>query len=475
MTRPDSSRRPDEAPADPSRRRFLGQASCAALSATALANTVLNLELFGGVAAAGSASDYKALICLFLTGGNDSFNMVVPRGSFEHAEYLGIRQDLALPRASLLPVTPTTSDGKEYGLHPAMSGMQSLFAQGHLAFVNNVGTLVEPTTLAQWNAETANLPLGLFSHADQIQQWQTSIPDARSGLGWGGRMADLIQELNASQRISMNISLSGTNVFQSGETVGDYAVFPGVGSAGLWGYGETHPLARLRTTAIDTQLAATYTNILEQGYREKMRSALDAHDEFSTALAGVPPRTSTFTTSNPVSEAFETVVDVIAARDTLEQSRHTFFVEFGGWDHHDEVLNNQQRMLGVVDQAVTELWAALGELGVQDDVVLFSSSDFGRTLTSNGAGSDHGWGGNQFVLGGAVRGGDFYGTYPDLHAGNELDTGRGRLIPTLSVDEYFAELARWMGVDSADVARVLPNIGRFWDPLSGSLPIGFLS
>ncbi|MEM7246581.1 MAG: DUF1501 domain-containing protein [Acidobacteriota bacterium] len=454
-----------------SRRQFLGQASCAAIGDTALANSVLNLEMLGGVASAGSASDYKGLICLFLSGGNDSFNMLVPRGSSEYSEYAGIRRDLALPQSSLLPITPATSDGKQYGLHPAMTGMQSLFAGGQLAFVSNVGTLVEPTTIQQWNAETARLPLGLFSHADQIQQWQTSVPDARSGLGWGGRMADLIKDLNASQRISMNISLSGTNVFQAGATVSDYAVIPGEGAPALEGYGEE----MLRTAAVDSQLGATYSNVLEDVYRSRFRGALDAQAEFSAALGSVAPLTSTFTEGNPISAAFKTVVDTIAARGTLEQSRQTFFVNFGGWDHHDEVINSQQAMLGLVDQAVSELWAALSEIGVQNEVTLFSSSDFGRTLTSNGAGSDHGWGGNQFVMGGAVRGGDIYGTYPALAAGNDLDTGRGRLIPTLSVDEYFAELARWMGVGSSDVSQVLPNIGRFWDPMSSAYPIGFMS
>ncbi|MEM8960880.1 MAG: DUF1501 domain-containing protein [Acidobacteriota bacterium] len=465
-----------------SRRRFLGQASCTAVGATSLFSSLLNLRAAGALAAtrppvvsAGPlpGNDYRALVYLFLAGGNDSFNMLVPRGPAEYAEYAAIRGDLALPVGSLLPITPATSDGREYGVHPGMPEVQQLFNTGQLAFLANVGSLVEPTTKTAIIAGSANLPLGLYSHSDQIMHWQTSLPDQRASLGWAGRTADLLRASNTDNTVSMNISLAGTNVFQAGSQVVSYAIQPtGNGSIGPTGYNGTQTVDQLRTAAINSMLDQQYQSLFMDTFAKGKRAAIDSHLLFSGAVGAVAPFTTTFS-DNPISQSFQMVARTIAARQTLGARRQTFFILFGGWDHHDEVINAQAEMLPVVSKALGEFHDVLTELGVLDRVVTCTASDFARTLTSNGQGSDHAWGGNHMVMGGPVVGGDIYGTYPQLYADNDLDTGRGRLIPTTSCDEYFAELALWLGVAPSDLATVLPNIGRFYTPGSGP-PIGFL-
>ena len=453
------------------RRRFLGQASCAAVGTTALFNTVLNLRMFNALAAPGD--DYRALVCLFLSGGIDSFNVLVPRGDAEHQEYAAVRGDLALPQAALLPITPRTADGRSYGMHPGLVELQSLFGQDRFAFVTNVGTLVEPTTLAQFENGSVALPLGLFSHSDQSMQWQSSIPDSRSAVGWAGRMADVIQTGNCNPNISMNISLSGNNVWQSGHVTSHYTITEN-GSEALWDYGDASPDAMVRTEAVDSLLALQYRHLFQKVFAARMRGAIDANVDFSRAIAAVPPLTTQFSRTS-LSRKFRMIALTIAAREALCMKRQTFFVEFGGWDHHDEVLLNQQTMLPVVSHALSEFASALTELGVADAVTTFTASDFGRTLSSNGRGSDHAWGGNHMVMGPAVAGGDIYGRFPNLFPGNDLDTGRGRLIPTTSVDQYFAQLAVWFGVPTADLDVVFPNIRRFWTPGSSTPPLGAAS
>ncbi len=463
--------------AHPSRRRFLGQASCAAVSSLPILSTLLNLKLAGNVAAAAPApGEFRALVCLFFSGGIDSFNLLVPRGISEYAEYAGIRGDLALPRSGLLPITPTNTPGIELGLHPGMSGIQSLFEAGKAAFIANVGTLVEPVTKAQYFDDSGKFPLGLFSHSDQIEQWQTSMPDVRSARGWAGRAGDLLQSLNSNPQVSMNISLAGSNVWQSGESVYEYAVGPD-GAATLQGYDpdETSPwsITPIRTRAVDGQLALQYQHLITEAFSAKKRSAMDAFQLFNTATDIALPSSVVFPTGN-LSAQFQRVAKSIAGHSALGHTRQTYFINVGGWDHHDEVLNNMNGMVPPVSACVTAFFAALAELGLDNSVTLFTSSDFGRTLTSNGAGSDHAWGSIQFVAGGAVAGRKVYGQFPSLYENNPLDVGRGRLIPTLSVDEYFAELALWFGVPKSSLDLVLPNISRFYSLASAANPVGFL-
>lgn len=464
-----------------SRRRFLGQANCAAISSLPILNTLLNLKLASSLAADPPPdSEYRALVCIFLNGGCDSFNLLVPRGSSaaspEYVEYADVRQDLALPYSSLLPINPINNPGLGLGLHPGVSGLQTLFEAGNAAFVANVGTLIEPVTLAGYNDGSDHLPLGLFSHSDQIEQWQTSMPHTRSGIGWGGRAADILAALNTNNGVSMNVSLSGSNVFQTGNSVFEYAI-SNEGATALAGYKKNwesgQALDQIRGAAVDGMLAQQYSNLLQRSFARSERNALDAYDIFTNATTADAPNGPAFPTS-ALGQQLRMIARTIAGRDALGAKRQTFFVSYGGWDHHDEVLTNQATMLPIVSQAVSAFYTALTQLSIQNNVTLFLTSDFGRTLTSNGRGSDHAWGGNMFVVGGSVIGRRIYGQYPDLAEGSSLDTGRGRLIPTTSVDEYFAELALWLGVPKSSLPLVLPNIENFYSLSSSSNPIGFL-
>lgn len=458
-----------------SRRQFIGQASCAAIGSTALFSTLLNLRM-ANTAAAQTAplNDYKALVCLFFAGGCDSYNMLVPYGDAEYNEYAAIRGDLALSKAGgqILPLTLGQSIGKELGVHHQMPEIQALFNSGNAAWLANVGTLVQPTTKEQYQAESVILPLGLYSHSDQIRQWQTSVPQDTSAIGWGGRTADLLHSLNNNDNISMNISIAGNNVWQAGNQVFEYSITPN-GSVGRTNYDEGWGANPAMSAAIDSQLAADYKNLFESTFANTGKDAIDAHLEFSTATAAVPDFQTTFPEGNYLADQLRMVARSIGAHTALNMNRQTFFVQFGGWDHHDEVLANMDNMVPMVSQAIDAFHSALGEINEQNNVTLFTASDFGRTLTSNGEGSDHAWGGNHLVVGGAVNGGNVYGTYPDLYEGNLLDTGRGRLIPSTSVDAYFGELALWFGVSPQDLPTVLPNVSNFYTP-SATGPLGFM-
>ncbi len=452
----------DPTPANLSRRQFIGQASCAGIGATSLFSTLLTLRLANSLAAqtVPAGGDYKALVCLFLAGGNDSFNMLVPTTGAEYNAYAAVRRNLALARDTLLQITPANLGGRTLGVHPSMTEVRDLFTQGRLGFVANVGSLIRPTTLADYRANRYR-PLSLYSHSDQIKQWQTCMPDQRTAIGWGGRAADIIRSLNNPGIVSMNISLSGQSVFLTGQQAFTYSINSS-GATALTGYDPraVNNLTALRTAAVDTALGADYRSLFEQSYGDSTRDAIDAYYEFAAALSGV-----TLATTVPAGNSLATNLGMIArtasSAGRLGARRQIFFVQLGGWDHHDEVLNNQVTMLRTVSQALGFFWSALGELGLQNNVTLFTASDFGRTLTSNGNGSDHAWGGNHLVLGGAVRGGNVFGNreqgyYPDLQNLAAIDTGQGRLIPGVAVDEYARDLLSWFGVSNGDLDYVLP-------------------
>lgn len=462
-----------------SRRKFLGTASCAALGSTTMLSSILNLGMINSLAGMSlptykEDNTYKAMICILLAGGNDSYNMLVPRNGANYTEYATTRSNLALAQGDLLPINFTDNNGKQFGVHPSMPEVQSLFNSNKLAFVSNVGTLVEPTTKSQYQNGGVSLPLGLFSHADQIQQWQTSIPQSRSSIGWGGRIADILHAGNGNQNISMNITLSGTNFFQVGNNVTEYAIRASAGgSVGINVYDSTDPIDQFLKTSVESLLNQQYNDIFRSTFADKIRNSQAYHEQFNLALAGAPTLNTTFSPSY-MSKNMELIAKTIAVRNTINVNRQTFFVTFGGWDHHDNLIDNQVDMLGVLSTALGELESALQELGVFNDVTTFTISDFARSLTSNGNGSDHAWGGNTMVLGGAVNGGQVYGTYPSLAYGGPNDIGGAVLLPTTSSDEYFAELSEWFGITATDLPYVLPNIGNFYSPGTGG-PIGFMN
>lgn len=448
-----------------SRRKFLGHAGVSVLAAT-------QLGTFSRVAQAAPAADYQALVCILLAGGADSFNMLLPYDQPRYDAYAAMRSDLALDRDAVLPLNYLGPDSRQMAVHPGLAEVRELFDGGDLAFIANIGSLAEPTDRAGYDAGTVRLPLGLFSHADQIAQWQTSVPDARIATGVGGRMADVLQPTLPTSPVSMNITLSGTNVFQTGSSVTSYAIDADEGARQVAGYEASDNGSASFTAALNTLLANGYDDPFRRTYAAALRESIDSAQLVQSALDSAQTLSTTFSASG-LSQALAQIARIVSVSDQLNAPKQTFFITFGGWDHHDDVIPQQETMLPVVSRALAEFHSAMTELGVLDRVTTFTISDFGRTLTSNGKGSDHGWGGNSLVMGGAVAGGNVYGAYPEIDRGNPLDVGRGRFIPTTSVDELYAELALWYGVGSGDLDLVLPNINRFYAPGSGA-PIGFM-
>ncbi len=468
-----------------SRRSFIRQAGCAGMSALPLLNTIFNLRLMEGVAAADTPpapGEYRALVCLLLAGGNDSFNVLVPQETSAYQAYQSSRSNLALASNELITINPIGLP--QFGVHYLMPELANLFEQGKAAFIANVGSLIEPVdNRTEVTQNSKRLPLGLYSHSDQIQQWQTSIPQSRSGIGWGGRMADLLKDLNSNPVVPMSISLDGSNVFQTGNTGAEYSITTS-GAVALNSYNagwqQYQDLQNALSSAVDSQLTQQYSNLLCQTFNARKKQALDAYNVFATATAPPLPNGVTFP-STYVGQRLQMIAQAIQGRAAIGAKRQTFFIQWGGWDHHSDVLENQAVMLPQVSAAVGAFYNALVALGIQDKVTLFTISDFGRTLTSNSRGSDHAWGGNHFVVGGAVAGKKIYGSYPSLTINpdvgaevNPLDTGRGRFIPTTSCDQLFAELALWLGVSKSNLPLVFPNIGNFYSTSSSSPPLGFL-
>ena len=403
-------------------------------------------------------SDYRALVCVFLFGGNDSFNMLVPRSAAEHNAYLASRQNLAIAQADLLPIAPLNSDGAQYGVHPSMPGIRDLFEQEHAAFVANVGPLLEPTTKGQYQAKTVALPPQLFSHNDQQAQWHSLRGKTLSDTGWAGRMADLIRLNVANQQLATNISLNGNSLFQAGDDTVAYSM-GAAGPLAFSGFG-TSGLQREQRLAFERIIGATHDSAYASAFADVQQRAVEAADRVTAALS--PPLTfATVFPASPLGTQLQTVARLIAARDRLAMQRQIFFVATGGFDSHDNQNDDQPGLLGNISACLSAFYAATAELGVAQAVTTFTQSDFGRTLTSNGDGTDHAWGGVQLVVGQAVRGRRLFGRYPSLVLNGPDDVGGGRMIPSVSADQYAATLGRWFGIADADLPRVAPHVGNF--------------
>ena len=458
-----------------SRRKFLGQASCAGLGYTTLLSTLVNLKSINAASILNSTTidcgGYKAMVCLLLEGGADSFNMLIPRGDSEWQQYATTRSNNAIPQNDILSINPTESVGKDLGVHPAMSNMRDMFNNGEMAFISNIGSLINGVSKDDIYSGTADLPLGLFSHADQVMHWQTGVPQDRVAQGWGGKIADMMYACNSNQNISLNVSLGGSNLFQTGNQSIEFSIDPYNGSTMINGYGEEWQFAQMRTQAIDNMMDAYYDDMFKKSFVDIIKVGKEGAEQFNAAIDSIELNTPF--TDNYLSQSFHMVAKTIAARSALGMSRQIFFINYGGWDHHDEVLMAQQEMLTEVDTALGEFNAAMKELNIHNDVLTFSMSEFGRTLTSNGNGTDHAWGGNVFIMGGDVNGQKVYNGYPDLALNSNIEIGGGVLIPSMSVDEYFSEIAMWFGVPSSELTTLFPNIGNFYSPGSGN-PIGFL-
>ena len=414
--------------------------------------------------------DYKAMVYFFLAGGNDGFNTLMPKSGTAYNEYANTRSNVALSQPEILSI-----GNGDYGVHPSLQDVQTQFNVGELAFLTNIGAMIEPMTKEEYNNETKQIPLGLYSHSDQQKHWQTGKPHIRTNIGWGGEIADLLGSNNTNQNISMNISLSGSNIFEYGNNSIEFSINED-GAVKPKGWDATWGHNPQRRAATDSILTAVYTNMYRKTYADIFKGSIQAAEEFENAISQVAEFNTQFSEFY-ISQQFKMIAKTIAARDILGFQRQIFFIQYGGWDHHNNLLDGQAAKLTNVNNALQEFNEVLKELGVFDNVATFVISEFGRRLTSNGDGTDHAWGSNVIVMGGKVNGNTLYGTYPSLAINSDRYVHNGALIPTMANDSMFAELAMWFGVDQADLVTLFPNLGNFHNvnEISPSNPpIGFM-
>jgi len=404
------------------------------------------------------AGDNKSLVCIFLLGGNDSFNMVIPSSDIGHSTYSATRQNMAIAKDTLLSITPNNELTETYGLNPALEPIHNLFNQQKIAFINNVGSLIQPVTKSEVLTSNVPLPPQLFSHNDQQKHWQTAWPQQSQKTGWAGRMADLIAD--TSTDLSMNISMLGTNTMQTGFNNTAYtmsaegaplmaALSPGVED------GNADRLALIQRLTQDA------THPMQKAYGNTISRATDLAQLVSDALVNAPEMTSFFANEDSLSNELAMIAQMISVEQQLPQEKQIYLVGVGGWDTHDNQIVAHANALTNLSQAMSDFNDALSSINKDSEVTTFTMSEFGRTLTSNGDGTDHGWGGVQMVMGGAVNGGQFYGQIPDLTLDSDDDFADGRMIPTTSMDQYVATIAKWFGLSDSELLDIFPNLVNF--------------
>jgi uncharacterized protein (DUF1501 family) len=455
------------------RRHFLQGAGGAALGAASLGG--VTSALTGFQARAADTSGYKALVCLFLFGGLDCHDTVLPYDTTSYDEYAAIRAPLlnlysggggtsSRDRSELLALTPDNAadfGGREFALPPQFSGLHGLFQSGDAAIVGNVGPLIFPLNRAQWEAESVETPKRLFSHNDQQSTWMSSEPEG-AAFGWGGRFADATSVgVTGSSRSFSTISMFSNELFLTGETIRPYqaAVF---GPAGIEtiGFYSGEPAVQ---AALENHFGAVNfngTNFIESDVAAAIGASFETNETFNAAIGGAVTLTTPFP-SGFLGAQLQTVAQSIAARSILGVSRQIYFVGFGGFDTHSAQAQDLPTLQSEIDAAVVAFHTAMQELGVGNDVTLFTASDFGRTLAINGDGTDHGWGAHHFVVGGAVQGRNIYGGLPEATFDHDQDAGGGRLIPTTSVEQFAEPLGRWFGLNDSEINASLPNLSNF--------------
>lgn len=449
----------DIPPDNASRREFLKRGSALSMAAGA-APWALSLAAMGE-AAAQSATDYKALVCVFLYGGNDYANTVVPYDVTGHEAYRVLRPTVAIGRDALagtaLVPTAALPDGRQYALAPGLAPLVPIFDAGQMSVLLNVGTLVQPTTKAQYAARSVRLPPKLFSHNDQQSYWQSSLPEG-ARTGWGGRIGDLFASGNGNATFTC-ISVSGNAVYLTGQNAVQYQVGSG-GAIAVNGVRSALFGSAACSTALRNLITQPRTHLLENEYTIVTRRSVESYDQLATALAATNV-TTPFPASNNLGDQLRTVARLIAARSALGARRQVFFVSMGGYDNHDALATAHPVLMANLGNALGAFHQATVELGVASQVTTFTASDFGRTLVANNDGSDHGWGSMQFVMGGAVRGRSFVGTPPAIASNGPDDVGQGRLLPTTSVEQLGATLAGWFGASATDQLALMPNLANF--------------
>lgn len=424
---------------------------------------------FGTMNALAQAPDYKALVCIFLAGGNDGHNMVVPQTASQYNMYKAARGSIALPdgNAKLLPIV--AKDGTPYALNDGLSFVQPLWAQQKLAIVANAGNIVQPTSRAQYLNASVNLPTNLFSHPDQFVQMQTATAGTSSGTGWAGRVADSLNGLNGGSRFPASISMAGQQIFCAGNIVQSASLIPGydMQPSGMNVWPATASAAR--QAALQQILTMDSGLAVIQAANQVQQDALDLSVLLKGLNAGSPMTTLFPGTS--IGQQMKQVAQIIQLRGTTGMRRQVFFCSLGGFDTHSGQSWMQWDLLKQLSAAMNAFYLATQELGVADQVTAFTESEFGRSLQPSGSGTDHGWGSHFLVMGGAVQGGDLYGRFPDLSLGGPDDsTGRGTLLPSTGLDQYGATLSKWFGVPDASLNAIFPNLPNF-----ATRDLGFLA
>ena len=433
------------------RRGFIKYASLAA------AGSIAGLRPFGALnALAQNSGDYKALVCVFMFGGNDANNMIIPFDTSGYTNYSNVRAGLALAQNTLLPLTPLPN----FALHPSLPDVQSLFNSGNVALVANVGTLVQPTTRTQYLAG-GTVPQNLFSHPDQQEEWQNASQDSSAATGWAGRISDVLNgSYNASASLPMITSVDGDTLFCNG--IATTPVSVSAGNLGNASCSEGAACAARLSTAQSLITMSTGVSLVTQD-QGIASNAYKYSSILTAATQSVTPLKTVFPAGNPLAAQLQQIAQIIQVRAALGVQRQIFFAGVGNFDTHSDQLTLQASLLTELSGALAAFNAATIEMGVQSNVTTFTMSDFARTFQPNSnTGSDHAWGSHHIVMGGAVKGGQMYGTWPTLSLGGPDDSGsNGRWVPSTASIQYASTLAQWFGVTPASLATVFPNIGNF--------------